>query len=100
MGPMHPLQIWMQPLEFAKYQTQTADQPTTEPAIPHPLLNLRGRTELIFRYVFMYVYANVLCNVTERIVLLKCWFCGCDRGAFYGYAYKYNTQCTGVLISP
>jgi hypothetical protein len=30
---------------------------------------------------------DVLCNVIECIMKLKCWFCGPDKGAFYAYAY-------------
>ena len=89
VGTMQPLKIRLHPSGICKIsKTDMLIRPLKghRDTVPHPRVASVAPPELQpVHFEKMYIH-DVLYNVTERIVCLKCWFCGPDKGTLHAYA--------------
>ena len=91
VSAVHPQQNWMQTLESC---TLIKDQPTKRHVtLQHvqvlPLLNHHSWKQLGFKNHC--TVCEMFCgDFVQHVIYIyfNCWFCGCDKVAFYTYTYR------------
>jgi hypothetical protein len=86
---MQPLKIRLHPSGICKIsKTDMLIRPLKghRNTVPHPRVASVEPPELQPVHFEKMNMHDVLYNVTERIVCLKCWFCGPDKGTLHAYA--------------